>query len=83
MVNNIFFSPSGIVQVENESFVPKLGKNLIVVSVHVACNKSQMCSDCERSAACMNSGITWWSEVPVRKSKMDMSMMLRSLLPEL
>lgn len=37
MFNCRFFSPSGIVQVENESFVPKLGKNLIVVSVHVAC----------------------------------------------
>lgn len=33
-----FVSPSGVVQVEKESFVPKFGKNLIVVSVHVACN---------------------------------------------
>lgn len=32
-------SPSGIVQVKKEAFVPKLGKNLIVVSVHVPCNK--------------------------------------------
>lgn len=39
MLNNIFLSPSGIVQVENESFVPKLRKNLIVVSVHVACKR--------------------------------------------
>lgn len=30
-------SPSGIVQVEEESFIPKLGKDLIVVSVHIAC----------------------------------------------
>lgn len=34
----MFVSPSGIVQVEKESFVPKFGKNLIVVSVHVAWN---------------------------------------------
>lgn len=39
MLSNIFFSPSGIVQVKNESFVPKLCKNLIVVSVHVACKR--------------------------------------------
>lgn len=33
-----FVSPSGVVQVEEESFVPEFGKNLIVVPVHVACN---------------------------------------------
>lgn len=34
----ISVSPSGIVQVEEETLVPKFGKYLIVVSVHVACN---------------------------------------------
>lgn len=39
MLNSVFFSPSGIVQVEKKSFVSKLGKNLIVMSVHVTCNR--------------------------------------------
>lgn len=34
-INVASFSPSGIVQVEKESFVPKFGKDLIVVPVHV------------------------------------------------
>lgn len=37
--------PSCIVQVEKKSFVPKFGKNLIVVSVHVACDISESRSE--------------------------------------
>lgn len=38
MFCDVFVSPSGIVQVEEEAFIPKFGKNLIVMPVHVACN---------------------------------------------
>lgn len=38
-LRGVSVSPSGIVQVQKESFIPKSGKNLIVVSVHVPCNK--------------------------------------------
>lgn len=33
-----FLSPSGVVQVEKKPLVPKFGKNLVVVPVHIACD---------------------------------------------
>ena len=39
ILNSVFFSPSGIVQMQKESFIPKFGKYLIVVSIHVTCNQ--------------------------------------------
>lgn len=32
-----FVSPSGVVQVQKESFLTKFGKDFIVMSVHVTC----------------------------------------------
>lgn len=41
MLIELFVSPSGIVQVEKESFIPEFGENLIVVPVHVACSRGE------------------------------------------
>lgn len=47
-------SPSGVVQVQKETFVPKFGKDLVVMSVHVACERrdrvsnSKSCHFCEK-----------------------------------
>lgn len=76
-------SPSGVVQVQKESFLTKFGKNFIVMSVHVTCesrNVHKGDSSSKTGGVCL---MIKGDILLMRKSKIDMSMMLRSLFPEL
>lgn len=52
-------SPSGIIQVQWESFLTEFGKDFIMMSVHVACESRKVHkddSDCESASAHLNDG---------------------------
>lgn len=78
-------SPSGIIQVQRESFLTEFGKDFIMMSVHVTCESRKVHkddSDCESGNAHLKMTVRGY-HLLMRKSKIDMSMMLSSLFPEL